>query len=125
MNSKLSIYHIRNAELKHLKEFNKWQETCFIYTQSNLLPKHFDKSGKTLMKFSFTVKWLNYPLVVKANDYLSARLKFWTVLRSKKHIKNLSYFHDRLIQKIEVSEVSDASLIGLSNVSILQQSFES
>lgn len=119
----LKIYYVKDECWNHLSEFNKWNEICFIYTKSNLLPKHFDRDNKTLLKFSFFVKWLNYPLVVNANCYLSARLKFWTVLRSKKQIKHLPYYHDRLIQKIEVLEVSDASLIGLSNVSILQQKF--
>jgi hypothetical protein len=123
MSSKLSVFHVRNTGQKHITEFNKWSEICHIYTQHNLSPRFFDKSGKEVLKFNFYVKWLNYPLSVNSTDYLTARLKFWTAFRGKKQIKRLSYYHDRLIEKIEVLEGKSARPIGLSNVSILQQNF--
>ena len=123
MSSKLSVFHVRNTEQKQIAEFNKWSGACHIYTLHNLSPRYFDKERKEVIIFNFYVKWLDYPLCVRSTDYLTARLKFWTAFKGKKQIKHLSYFHDRLIDRVEVLPAESARLIGLSNVSILQQNF--
>lgn len=121
MSQKLSIYQVRNSDSRCAADFNKWSEITHGYTSHSLKPSLFDKNSKIQYRFCFSVKWMPFPVYVVSNCFLSARLKFWTAVKGKKQIKNLSFFHDRLVSSVVVLAADSASVIGLSNVSILQQ----
>lgn len=118
----LLLYYSRNHKNPlSLNLFQEWLDICHSYTLHNLSAEQFSKKNKVVSSYSFYLKNHSYPLTVKSNCYLSARLLFWKAFRNRKKLQSLSFYHDRLLSKIEISVVSSASPIGLSKVSILQQ----
>lgn len=118
----LSLFYSRKPYLLLSSDlFHKWLEICHVYTLHNLTADDFFKKNSKESNYSFHLKYLSYPLIVKSNCFLTARLKFWCAIRQRKKLQYLSFYHDRLISKVEKTPISAASPIGLSKVSILQQ----
>lgn len=119
---RLTLHYSRKPEiLLSLNLYQKWLEICHVYTVHNLTHEDFIKKNKVECNYNFYLKNLSYPLIVKSSSYLSARLRFWCIIRNRKKLQHLSFYHDRLLSKVVKTPISSASAIGLSKVSILQQ----
>lgn len=119
---RLTLHYSRKPEiLLSLDLYQKWLEICHVYTVHNLTHEDFIKKNKVECNYNFYLKNLSYPLIVKSNSYLGARLRFWCIIRKCKKLQHLSFYHDRLLCKVVKTPISEIQPIGLSKVSILQQ----